>query len=362
MKKSLCKGLFLLLILCFVFTGCSKEKEKSDKDKLVEDMLREFDVNDKANYKNSVAMLVGGEAVYVDEVMWYIFLLEDSMRVYSEEYEEQMKEPYWEQYVDGNVTMGQLYTDDIISQIAYNQTIYSLALKDGMKCDEDSIRAEAVTVMANISKDDIEKYGLTDEAYVKMHIKWALVDKYLAKLCSEAEVDLEKIKKEHPIEEFKGKINTEFIIVPYTYADENGDKQVFDNATIDKLNAELESARQEVALGKDMKAVADAYDNVLYYKSSFYEEDKSATSIYKSVATKLSSKEISEVTVEAFSAYVIRRLDDTKDKDYVEYIEGLANEERTIYGEAKAKELTKNISNKLNDNVWKTIGVGKNNS
>ena len=179
MKKRLSKVLLLMLVLSFVFVGCSKDEEKTEQDKLIEDMLREFDVSDKDSYKNAVAMLVEGEPVYVDEVMWYIFLLEDSMKTYSETYEKGTGESYWEQYVDGTVTMSELYTDDIISQIAYNQILSTLATEDGLKSNEESIRDEAKKVMTNISEKDIEKYGLTEDAYVKMHIKWELVDKYI---------------------------------------------------------------------------------------------------------------------------------------------------------------------------------------
>ena len=362
MKKRISKLLLCLFVLLFVITGCSKETEKTEQEKLIEDMTREFEVSDKDSYKNVVAMLIQEEPVYVDEVMWYIFLIEDSMKLYSETYEEGTGESYWEQSVDGNVTMGELYTGDIITQITYNQILSSLAQKDGLKIDEDGIRKEAKEVMSNISKEDIEKYGLTEDAYVKMHIKWELVDQYLEILGEDAVINEEQIRKDNPIESFVGKLNTEFIIVLHTYTDENGEKQILSDDRIDELIAELEKARQDALNGKDMKDVAKDYANVLYFESSFYLGDNSATSIYEETTKKLSVGEVSGVVREALSTYVIKRLDDSKDEDYEEYIESLVKKEEEIYAEHKAKELTEDISAKLNDNVWKTIGIGKNNS
>lgn len=352
----------LLVIFCLTLTGCSEKEGKDDKEQVIDKLAVEFDSKDKENYGNYVAMLVDGEPVHVDEVMWYIFLIEDSMKIYSDTYEKQTNEPYWDQVMNGTVTMGQMYTEDIKKQIIYNQVLWSKAVSEKIECDQEEIAKEAKENMSNISKEDIERYGLTEEAYVRMLTKWEMVDKYLKLIGSQAKIDEEEVRKENPIEEFKCKINTEFIIVMNTYVDANGEKQTHDDETIANLTIELENARKEVMSGKSMKEVAKAYDNVYYYQSSFYQGSSGATKIYENAAVELKTGEVSNLIRDALSSYVIRRLDDTKDSDYTEYIGEIVTKKQELYAQDKAKEYTNNAQVRVNDNVWKTIGVGKNNS
>lgn len=355
----------MVLVLLSV-TGCNdKDKDKDDDIKenpLTDKLTMEFDVTDKENYKDSVAMLVEDEPVYVDEVMWYIFLVEDSMKIYSETYENGTKESYWEQVMESGETLGEQYTKDIKNQIIYNQVLSSKAISQGLECNKEEIVAQAKEIFGNISPEDKEKYGLTEDAYIRMLEKWELVDKYLEFLGTQVEIDEEELRKKKPIESFQCKINTEFIIVLNTYVDDNGEKQVHDDSTITELIKELDNARKDVIAGKSMKEVAEDYDNVDYYESSFYKGTSSAVEAYEETAAKLKPGEVSEVVRDALSSYVIKRLDDTKEADYAEYIESLVGEKQDLYAQEKGKEYTDNANVRMNEAVWKTIGIGKNNS
>ena len=156
--------LVVFMMLTFSLVGCSDKEEKnkdnqSEEEQLMDKLSKDFNVKDKDSYKDSVAMLVEDKPVYVDEVMWYIFLIEDSMSIYSEVYEKETKEPYWEQIMDSGVTLGQMYTGDIKDQIIYNEVLSAKAVSAGIECDQENIASQAKKNMANIAKEDIEKYG-----------------------------------------------------------------------------------------------------------------------------------------------------------------------------------------------------------
>ena len=193
-------------------------------------------------------------------------------------------------------------------------------------------------------------------------VKWELVEQYLNYLGSQADIDEMKLREEKPIESFQCKINTEYIIVMNAYVDDKGEKQIYDDATITKLIAELEDARDDVLSGKSMKEVAEIYENVSYYESSFYRGSTGTVEIYENAAYSLKPGEVSEIIRDALSTFVIRRLDDTKDADYEEYIKELVGEKQNLYAQDEARELTNNAYVSVNENIWETIGVGKNNS
>lgn len=361
--------IFLLVCLMSVvlISGCSDEgqatvEEKSNQEKLLEELIRPFDASDKESYSTALAVLVGDKQVYVDEAVWYVFLIEDSMRIYSETYEKKVEEPYWEQEVDGGTTMGKLYTDDIITQIAYNKFLAGKALEAGIECDDKEIDEKTEEVWNSVAKEDVDKYGLSKEGYKKMITNLELCKKYIELLGEDLDISEEDLKKDNPKEEFEGKINTEFLIVQNTYIDEEGNKQTKDDETINKLVTELEDARCDVLSGMSMEDVAKKYENVEYYTSSIYKGTNSATSAYENAASKLETGEVSEIVKEALNSYVIKRLDNTKDKDYEEYIEKLIIEKKTAYAENKAKELSETVNVRSNEKVWNCIGVGKNNS
>lgn len=366
--KKLYKIFLLVCLVNVIFvTGCSKNGDEEDEnakkqEALLETLTRPFDVSDKEGYSEAVAVLVGDEPVYVNEAIWYVFLIEDSMKVYSEAYEKEVKEPYWEQEVDGGTTMGQMYTEDIIGQIAYNKFLADKAIEAGLECDDKELDKKTEKVWNNVAKADIEKYGLSKEGYKKMITNWELCEKYLEFLGEDLVVNREDLKKENPKEEFEGKINTEFLIVQNTYIDEDGNNQAKDNDTINNLMKELENARCDVIGGMAMEDVAKKYENVSYYTSSVYKGTNSATTVFEETASKLAVGEVSEITREALNSYVIKRLENTKDLDYEEYIDNLLKEKKTAYANNEARELTETVNVRSNNNVWNCIGVGKNNS
>ena len=328
LKRMYRKLLFICLVSMVMLTGCSENnnEDEASKDKdelLMEELKKPFDASKKEEYEKVVALLVGDEPVYVDEAVWYVFLIEDSMKVYSQTYEEEIKEPYWEQKIEGGSTMGQIYTDDVIGQIAYNKFLADKGREEKIELNSEEIDKKTEKIWGSVSKEDIEKYGLSKEGYKKMISNWELSAMYLELLGEELEIDEEDLKNNNPKEEFEGKINTEFLIVQNTYVDKDGNKQTKDNATIEKLQEELDKARQDVINGMTMEDAANKYENVSYYTSSIYKGTNSASGVFEENASKLAKGEVSPIIKEALNTYVIRRLEDTKDLDYEEYIQNM---------------------------------------
>ncbi len=347
--------LIMLAISVFFACGCQKKEDETKEEQLISKLTEEFEVGKKDNYDKVVALLVDETPVYLDEVMWNIYLLEESMKVYEENYEGD----YWAQDLEGTGTLAQVYTKNLIEQIIDNTFIAELAVKEGLSCDRDALKKEGEEILKKISKEDKEKYGLTIEAYVSMSEKWELKDLYVAFCGKEADISKEELKKDHPYESFEGKINTKYLMFHNTYVDENGEKKVHDNATIDKGVKELEAARQELLSGKSMEEAAKNHTMISMYEGSFYKDLEGVQKSFKTIAINLKEGEISEVFADGMGAYVVERKKDTKQEDYETYLSELEENKRLEYGNSIYSELTEKIEYKANEKVWSVIEVGK---
>lgn len=360
--KKINLAVLIIMVLALVCTGCRDEEEKDDEGKLLEQLAVEFDVNDKECFSEVVGVLVDSQPVYVDEIAWYVFLIEDSMKVYSETYENGTGKSYWEQQTDGTGTFSEVYTDKVLDQIAYNTVVSVKARENGCEYDEEAILDNGKELLSNIPKEDIDKYGLTLDGYLKMQSKIELVDEYAKKAVEEMQVDEDKIKKEHPIEEFAGKINTKYLIVHNTYIDDNGEEKSYDNDTINALAAELKEARDKALDGESMEQVAKEYEHVDFHEGSFYVDMQGVAGAFASAAKALEVGQTSEVIMDATASYVITRLEDNTLEDYEEYITILVNGEKERVLEEEFTTLSQDASVRTNANVWKYMAVGKNKS
>ena len=214
--------LLLLVLISMCFIGCKEEKEKYG--------LPE----DASTYSTIEVYKVGEHSIKLDEIMWYVYMMETDMKEDAIEYEKNNNKSYYDVVVDtqNNTTVGQKVITEIEQMVTYYEIMNDLAI-ESEKYDMDEvyevIKPQVEEYYKKVDKAIIDKMGLKKEVYEQILVKWSLADMYYDEVSKLYKVDpVELVKKDYSEEELKQFTDDEYEKMLDMY-EESYRKQQFDN-------------------------------------------------------------------------------------------------------------------------------------
>ena len=153
----------------------------------------------KKELSKQVVVTINDEKVYMDEVIWELFLYEYDLYEDSKDYEKENGKSYWQIDIGDGVTVGDALKEEVINDIIFTHILSGQAKKTGSFVIEDNGGYDEIIDkdMALIN-DKLEDYGMTREGCRKLIETQGLFNYYLEEILKKYEVDEDKIREENP--------------------------------------------------------------------------------------------------------------------------------------------------------------------
>lgn len=178
-KKRVCY--VLILVLCFLqITACKKGQEKDSNNSSVE----VFTINDTV--------------IYLDEVLYRVYKIEQENDPYSQSYEEQYGESYWDSQIVEGVAVRDNLKEQLYDDIVRDTLLYQEAVKNGITLTDEEKTAcekEAETDLSVLSAKEIEAVGASRKLLYDLQERNLVTSKYFSSLLDTYEVDEEAIRE-----------------------------------------------------------------------------------------------------------------------------------------------------------------------
>ena len=157
----------------------------------------------KKNTSTELVVTINDYEVYMDEAIWYLYLMEKDLKDDADLYYQMNEESYWTLDMGTGNTVAEAIKEEIINNIVYYEILSNQAEKTGdftVEVDDGGYKQEAEAMMKEIN-EDLQKEGLTQEGYEKVLAKIGQTDLYYDAVIQLYEVDQEAIKEENPYSE-----------------------------------------------------------------------------------------------------------------------------------------------------------------
>lgn len=310
-KKIAAASMITLAIMTNMLSGCSSNKEDddvqtTDKASNMAQTIeqKEDDVTEEGIKNEAVIMVVGDADITYSEVVVYIMML-------KQQYESMFSEDIWSFSVGEEESFEDMAKDEIINQIARLKIMGFEAQELGVSLNADEkldIEDDAVEFLQNITMEDQEKYGITQNI-----VETIYKDNYLAQKVFDvvtADVDTQVSDEEARAVKIKQ--------IKRMFNGVNRDGQVLEGTDEEKEKAKkiIDAIYESVVeKGKDFDYYANRYSDCANEESTILLGDLEEN--LNEVAFSLDKKEYSSV-IEGENAYYILYCVDNNDSTNLE--------------------------------------------
>lgn len=360
-KKSL-HLLILVMVMVLFAVGCSKAGEKktdADSDNpVLDDDMEEVD--------EETILTVGDYSCKLEDMMYYIFIEEETGWMYNDIYSSFYGEEYsyWEEIEDEDegLTGEETAKEAVILAAKKDLVWYQEALKRGITLDEED-KTAAQDAYNSFCEELTDKQknaaGMGDELLAYFE-KQQVIEKYKESLLEEAEFDEEAVSGEVSAEE-----NREYIFEYFEiYKEDDNDKAYSEKEMEEHLNM-LKSLAKELDEDSDMESMIpkEYQDIILYSDDALVESDEDYYGTYKKVnidkaLKNLKNGEVSQVFETEYS-YFVARMKDNNSSDYYEEMvtEAVEDAKNEIYDIAY-ENAVESYTIVLNEENWLDVALG----
>lgn len=319
-------------------------------------------------YHRDVAMTVGNEKIYKDELMYYVFETENDAQFMDNFYKQIYGSGYWESADDSGLTNSELEKLNIKDQAARDIILEKEAVNSGISLtDEEAAAADetAKTMFEQMSAADRKNNGITLERLTKISRRISLGEKYEKHQIEGYDIDDEGIRAEVDKDEYR-QYNIQYYSVPYVKTDEENNEQPLGDEEIKELEKKLLDLRERAEKGEDFESLIgeDEESDITFSgieAEKVWKADTNFSDTITSVIYNMQDDEISDVIKDEDSGelYLIKMLDNNSDEAYEDEVKSriLAKEEESFTNEYIQK-LLPSYSIKYKDSVWDKINLG----
>lgn len=319
-------------------------------------------------YHRDVAMTVGNEKIYKDELMYYVFETENDAQFMDNFYKQIYGSGYWESADDSGLTNSELEKLNIKDQAARDIILEKEAVNSGISLtDEEAAAADetAKTLFEQMSAADRKNNGITLERLTKISRRISLGEKYEKHQIEGYDIDDEGIRAEVDKDEYR-QYNIQYYSVPYVKTDEENNEQPLSDEEIKELEKKLLDLRERAEKGEDFESLIgeDEESDITFSgieAEKVWKADTNFSDTITSVIYNMQDDEISDVIKDEDSGelYLIKMLDNNSDEAYEDEVKSriLAKEEESFTNEYIQK-LLPSYSIKYKDSVWDKINLG----
>ena len=146
-------ALLFMAVTSICLSGCKKEEKE------------EYGLpEDVSTYSTVEVYKIGDNSIKLDEIMWYVYMMETDMKEDALEYEEKNNKSYYEVVIDSqnNTTVGEKVISEIEEMVTYYEIMNDLAI-ESEKYDLDAVKEviepQAEEFFSNVDENVIKKMG-----------------------------------------------------------------------------------------------------------------------------------------------------------------------------------------------------------
>lgn len=346
-KRIISKALVLILVIGMIFaTGCSKK--------------------DKTTTANQLAVTVGDQKIYMDEMMYYIYAMEANGEQYEQLYQQYYGTSYWDTEVEEGITIRDQMKDYVMDTAVMYAILYDKAVAEGYTLTEEeetTAKTNAESVLSQISEEQLAITGFTTESLTAVQEKLAIGERYYTDLVEGFDIDDQALTDSISKEDNR-QYDTEYLVVPTVTYDESYQQVALTEEEIAAAKDVITSALEQAKAGDAFADIATALstDDITVSTSTlnFVKDDGSAEESYQEAALALENDEIADGIIETETAlYVVKMVDNNSTETYDAAVEeAIATAENDAFT-VKYDEIKAEYTITENADVWDAIVMGE---
>lgn len=344
--RKLKKGMSLMLVFILALsmtlaTGCSKKEDDNKVSK-------------------QLAVTVDDKKIYMDDMMYYIYLVELQGNQYDEMYKAYFGTGYWDTEYEEGVTIREKMKSYIMDTVVMNEILYDKAIAEKYELTDEEVKTtkeNTATMLENVTEDQLKITGFTEDKLLDIQEKLAIAYRYQTDIIDAFDIDDAAITATISKEDNR-QYNTEYMLFPTTTTDASGASVAMSDA--DKKTA-LKNATAALEKAKAGTAFADIiakYDGSTTNPLNFVAGDQTADAAYETAALKLKNDEYSEIVETDAGYYVIKMTDNNSTESYDTAVSNAITTEETTQFNAAYEKMKADYKITVNEKVWDTIVLG----
>ena len=304
---------------------------------------------------------VNDATINLDELMYYIYSIEQEGNYYDQMYQSTYGTSYWDSEAEEGVTMREMaknYVSDtaVMYEILYDKAVaakYTLTDEEKASCVSyaDQIY-EALTV------EQLKVTGLMKDVVVKVYEKMTLAEKYYTFITDGLNIDKKAITAGVKAEDYK-QYDTKCLYVATSKYDEANKAVEMTAEELKTAEKSIDKALKSVKAGDDFATIVAADKTVLTNDITFVSGDQTVAAEYEKAAIALKANKFSDVVKTAEGYYIIQLVDNTSTASYDTAV---ADAIAVVQSEGFNKEyekLKKEYNIKIDEKVWDAIIMGE---
>lgn len=319
-------------------------------------------------YHREVAMTVGNEKIYEDELMYYVYETESDASFMNSLYQQIYGSSYWETIEDSGISNSEMEKLNIKDQAAQDLILEKEAINAGISLtDEEAAAADesAKNMFEQMSEADIKANGVKLENLTKISRRIALGDKYEAQRIDEYDIDDEGIRAGVDKDEYR-QYNIQYYSISIVKTDDDNNEQSLSDEEIEQRKEKLTDLRERAENGEDFETLIDEDEESDITFSGIEAEkvwkaDTNFSDTLTSVIYSMKDDELSDIIEDEDSGelYLIKMLDNNSDEAYEDEVESrIKAQEEESFSDEYLEELMPKYNIKFKDAVWSKMNLG----
>lgn len=383
-------GFILITMLVFstlILTGCTKKNDVADDIATEETNSQEDTVQteddtasstensaenstenssdaDKENVTSDatgkLALSVGDATINLDELMYYIYSIEQEGNYYDQMYQSYYGMGYWDTEQEEGVTMRDAAKDYVIDTAVMYEILHDKAVEAGYTLTEE----EKATCVSNsdqiyeaLTVDQLKVSGLMKDVIVKVYEKMTLAERYYTFITDGLDID-EKTITDSIIKEDYKQYDTKCLYVANTKYDESYNPIEMTEEEKAKAKSSIESALEKVKAGDEYDAIVAGDETVINNDLSFVKGDQTVPTEYQDAAVALTVGNNSGIVETTDGYYIIQLVDDSSTESYDKAVADAISAVVTEGFDKEFEVMKKDYEVTINQEVWDTIVMG----
>jgi len=336
-----------------------------------------------------IILTVNGEKIYLSDMMYDIYMTEQTGEYMNQYYAQSNGGNYWEaESVDG-MTNAELLKDNTVESVMQRAMMYNEAVAAGYTLTEEEATAaedNATQSFESLTATVENKTGQTKQLIIEHYQRKTLADRYKQDWIDSFDIDDAAITADISEEDFR-QYDIQYYYIPFTKTDDAGQESDMTDAEKEKAVEELKASYDDIAGLEDFttyiqaesaasgdaaaeptatpapgpKAPADT--NIKYTTKSFIETDEVAA-FDEDMLVKIKGMKKDEISKEVVQdsngCYIFKMVDNNNSERY-------ESECANAISDAEQKEFSSKIDElevdkytiELNEDEWDRVEFGK---
>jgi foldase protein PrsA len=331
--------LFLLAIGMTLTTGCSK----------------------KTDTAGVLAVTVNDQKIYMDEMMYYIYTVEQTGASYDQVYQQYYGTSYWDMEYSEGVAMRDQAKIYVMDNAIMYEILYEKAVEAGYSLTDAELtenKSNAAQILEKVTDEQLQITGFTQKVLLKVLEKLVVGGKYYTELVDGFDIDDQAITATIVTDDYR-QYNTEYLFIPTTSYDENYNPVVVSDEEKATALDSMKAALEKVKTGEEFSAIVTEDTSITTKSMNFMYNDNNIETPYKDIAITLENDTYTPDVVETeYGYYIIKMLDNNSTESYDAAVEAAITAEEDKAFTAQYDILKKDYTTTINAEVWDPIVLG----